>query len=98
MTNIDINDLWIPMTRKKPEIYQKCIISTKEYGVEIGIFRDDGIANQIWRDITSSEKNIFCKYYFECEYEGGACPWYTMKEVDAWMPMPATYTKKGAKK
>ena len=97
MTNFDINDLWIPMTRKKPEFDQKCIISTKDYGVEIGIFCDDGVQRQIWSSPENLRKGIFCRYYFACDSDG-ASPWYTMKEVDAWMPMPATYTKKGAKR
>lgn len=96
----DMNDFWIPMKRKKPDIYQKCIISTKEDGiVTVGVFRDDGIDCEIWSSSKNEERGIFCKYYFECE-DCGADPWYTMQEVDAWMPYPDryTYTYTGKKK
>lgn len=86
---------WTPMDKKKPKVSQRVLISARGRTM-IGEFRDDGKKEHILSpkhfdnmEATQDNPKYFSKYWFECiaDYE----PYYTMDEVDAWMPLPDPY-------
>lgn len=89
---------WTPMNKKKPDVSQIVLISV-DGRIALGTFRDDGkreniLSSRHFDNMEEAQDNgrYFSKYWFDCEAD--YTPYYTIDEVDAWMPLPDPYVNK----